>query len=494
MKTQSSYNNLEKIFKKLNVMNDISGLIHWDMEVMMPTSALPSHIDKLQLLSKLHSRLIESAKVKKLISEAQTEKLDAWQSVNLKLMEKEHILAKAIPDKLNKALINATNNCSMVWRTARVNDDYKSFSKALKPVLNLTKEMAHIRGECLKIDPYDALIDIYDPGRKASEIDHLFAAIQTNIKDLLAYRLENQTDAPNLCAHYPIAAQKKLGIECMKDIGFDFNRGRLDISIHPFCSGSADDVRITTRYDTKHFLSALLGILHETGHALYEMNLPKAWRGQPLGSSLGMAIHESQSHFVEMQLAQSTSFMKYLQPKLHKYFPDCADKLTLQALHATVCYAERSLIRVEADELTYPLHIILRYNLEKLLIGGELQLEDLPTAWNEGMQDLLGIKPSNNADGCMQDIHWPSGSFGYFPSYTLGSMTAAQLANKCRKSLPKYDEMISSGDLKGILSWLSENIHQQASFHETANNLIISATYESLNPRYYLEHLHKKYG
>jgi len=493
-KTLSPYKKLETIFKKLTILDEISNLIHWDIEVMMPPSALSMHIDKLQFLAKIRSEIIKNPKIYDLIGNAKSETLDKWQEANLQLMEKNYNLAQAIPIKLEQKFIKASTHCNAVWREARPNNDFKSFAAAFKPMLQLTREMAQIRGEVLKMKPYDALIDQYDPGRKSYEIDAFFSAIQGKIQDLVQSRIESQSPKPDLRGHYPEDIQKALGSECMHDLGFDFDRGRLDISTHPFCSGSMDDIRITTRYNTSDFLQSLMGVLHETGHAIYEMNLPKKWSNQPVGSALGMAIHESQSHFVEMQLVPTKEFMVYLQQKLNKHFPEHADKFTTDALLGNVTHVERSLIRVEADELTYPLHIMLRYQLEKLLISDQLQVDDLPQAWNERMQRLLGVTPTDNKDGCMQDVHWPSGAFGYFPSYTLGSMTAAQLASKCRSDIANYSEQVSVGHFQEIFSWLKNKVHQHGSRFTTADNLLLHATGERLNPQHYLDYLQNKYG
>lgn len=490
--TSSAYNKLEIIFKKLSILDDISSLIHWDMEVMMPASALSMHTNKLQLIDKMHSNVIKNKKILDLITDAKGAELTNWQHANLKLMEKTYLIHNAIPNKLNNEFIKATTHCNAVWREARPNDDYNSFATTLKPVLNLVREISQIKGSILQVPPYDALLDQFDPGRRSYELDALFSAIQGKIQHLIQQRISSQPKKPDLNGDYPIELQKALGAECMQNMGFDFTRGRLDVSTHPFCTGSLNDIRLTTRYTSTDFMSALTGILHETGHALYEMNLPEKWSTQLVGKSLGMTIHESQSHFVEMQLLPTKEFMQFLQPKLQRYFP--THHFSAEDLLSYITHVEPSLIRVHSDELTYPLHIILRYQLEKLMIEGQLQVEDLPQAWNEGMHRLLGITPSNNKDGCMQDIHWPTGGFGYFPSYTLGSMTAAQLAFKCRQDIPSYNKELADGNFQPIFSWLKTNVHQHGSFHASADKLLTHATGENINPKYYLDYLYQKYG
>lgn len=489
-----SYKKLEKIFKELNILNSIQSLIGWDIEVMMPPAALQMHVDKLQLLAKYEFEIIKNPKLRNLINDAKNEDLDDWQRSNLHLIEKDYMLKQAVPDKLEKEFIKAYTHSNAVWREAKPKDDFKSFASALAPMLELVIEIADIRASVLNLNRYDALLDSYDPGRKSSDIDNLFDYIEKPISQLIKNRVESQGEKPSIIGFYPEEKQKALGENCMKDLNFDFTRGRLDISTHPFCTGALNDIRITTRYNTEEFMSSLMGVLHETGHALYEMNLPKKWAKQPVGASLGMAVHESQSHFVEMQLTQTKEFISYLKRKIDKQFPEYKTKLTESLLLNNIMHVQPSLIRVDADELTYPMHIILRYRIEKMLINRSLNVYDLPDAWNDNMIKLLGVKPTSNKDGCMQDVHWPSGSFGYFPSYTLGSMIAAQLAYNCRKDIENYDGLISKGEFSPIFCWLKDKVHKQASLHLSSDNLLLHSTGENLNPKYYLSYLQNKYS
>lgn len=489
-----SYKKLEKLFKELNILNSIQSLIGWDIEVMMPPAALQMHVDKLQLLAKYEFEIIKNPKLQNLINDAKNEDLDNWQISNLHLIEKDYILKKAVPDKLEREFIKAYTHSNAVWREAKPNDDFKSFASALAPMLELVIEIADIRASVLNLSRYDALLDSYDPSRKSCEIDNLFDYIETPISQLIKNRVEFQSEKPSIIGFYPEEKQKALGEDCMKDLNFDFTRGRLDISTHPFCTGALNDIRITTRYNTEEFISSLMGVLHETGHALYEMNLPKKWAKQPVGASLGMAVHESQSHFVEMQMTQTKEFISYLKRKIDKHFPECKGWLTESLILNNMIHVQPSLIRVDADELTYPMHIILRYRIEKMLINRSLNVYDLPDAWNDHMMKLLGVKPASNKDGCMQDVHWPSGSFGYFPSYTLGSMIAAQLAYNCRKDIENYNDLISKGEFSPIFSWLKNKVHKQASLHLSSDNLLLDSTGEILNPKYYLSYLRNKYS
>jgi carboxypeptidase Taq len=277
----------------------------------------------------------------------------------------------------------------------------------------------------------------------------------------------------------------------MSALGFDFTHGRLDESLHPFCGGVPDDVRMTARYDESDVASGLMAVLHETGHALYNAGLPKAWRHQPVGAPRSTAVHESQSLLLEMQICRSRAFLGYLAPLLSETFGDqpafAADNLYRRAIRV-----ERSLIRVDADEVTYPLHIILRYRLEQALLAGDLTVADLPGAWHEGMRELLGVEPPSDREGVLQDIHWPTGAFGYFPCYTLGALMAAQLFEALRAAEPDLEAAIGRGDFRPLLAWLRRNVHEQGSLLDT-RTLLARATGRPLAPQPFLDHLRSRY-
>ncbi len=291
---------------------------------------------------------------------------------------------------------------------------------------------------------------------------------------------------------FPQAVQRELGLQAMQVLGFDFNGGRLDVSAHPFCGGVPEDVRITTRYDEDELLSALFGVVHETGHARYEQNLPRAWAGQPIALARSTAIHESQSLFFEMQLGRSEAFLRRLQPAIVESFgmQPAFEEGNFIAWNQRV---KPGYIRVEADEVSYPAHVVLRYEIERALIDGEIEVEDIPALWDEKMQAWLGLSTEDNyRNGCMQDIHWTDGGFGYFPSYTLGAMYAAQLFHAARVALPTLDEAIAQGDFSALFDWLRQNIWQHGSRFSTSQ-LIENATGEVLNADYFRQHLTRRY-
>jgi carboxypeptidase Taq len=278
----------------------------------------------------------------------------------------------------------------------------------------------------------------------------------------------------------------------MRVLGFDFDHGRLDVSLHPFCGGTADDVRVTTRYDEASFAPALMGIIHETGHALYELGLPATWRHQPVGRARGMSMHESQSLFWEMQVARGRPFLGWLAPRLAEAFGGNGAAWTADNLHRLHTRVRRSFIRVDADEVTYPAHVLLRYRLEKAMVAGTLEVAGLPAAWNEGMKELLGIVPPSDREGCLQDIHWFDGAWGYFPTYTLGAMTAAQLFDAARRGLPELPAMIERGEFAPLLAWLRDNVHRHAA-SLPAQELLVKATGRPLDPAVFRRHLEERY-
>jgi carboxypeptidase Taq len=328
-----------------------------------------------------------------------------------------------------------------------------------------------------------------------AQLDPLFGELARDLPGFVEQVLDHQKSRPEPVlptGPFPIPVQRDLATELMQVLGFDFEAGRLDISHHPFCGGAAGDVRITTRYSEEDFTESLMGVLHETGHALYEIGLPEAWRYQPVGHALGMAIHESQSLLVEMQVSRSRPFLEFALPRMQAAFGGSGPAWDVDNFHRLYTRVQRGFIRVAADEVTYPLHVVLRYRLERAILSGDLPLAELPDAWNAGMQELLGIEPPNDALGCLQDVHWPSGAFGYFPTYTLGAMAAAQLYAAARRAMPNLEDDIAEGRPAALVDWLRTNVHGRGSL-QTAEELMTVATGEPLNPKIFLDHLTHRY-
>ena len=472
-------------------------MLQWDAAAMMPTGSSEMRGEQLAALAEICHEKITSLEIADLLSDAESrlDSLDDWQQANLREMRRAYIHENAVPSDLVSALTKASNESEMNWRSARANNDFASFAKYFTPLLHLVREVANAKAEALDCSAYDALLDQYDPSTKSADIDPLFDDLKIFLPKLLDEVLEHQKKSPapiEIPGPFDIAVQKQLGLDMMKSLGFDFAHGRLDESHHPFCGGVSGDIRITTRYKTDNFTESFFGVMHETGHALYDMGLPKAWRLQPVGSARGMSMHESQSLMMEMQLGMSRPFLEYIAPKMQTAFAGNGKAWTPENIARMMTKVERSLIRVTADEVTYPLHVILRYELEKALLSGDLQVNDLPSAWNEKMKHYLGITPPDDKDGCMQDIHWAGGSIGYFPTYTLGAMIAAQLMNTAELQVNGLKESIAKGEFFILTNWLRENVHSKASCFSTLE-IIQQATGKPLNADIYKSHLKQRY-
>ncbi|MEX2009706.1 MAG: carboxypeptidase M32, partial [Dongiaceae bacterium] len=464
----SAYTELESRFRRLHALRDAGGVLHWDMSAMMPPGGAAARAEQLAALQVVCHGILADPKVADLLDAAESDSagLDAWQAANLAEMRWQWIHGTALDAALVEALSKAVSRCEGIWRRARPASDYAMVRPALAEVLALVREAAQAKAARLGCAPYDALLDEFEPGARAAEIDRVFDALAAFLPGLRAEAVARQAARPAPLAApgpFPAAAQRALGERLMRRIGFDFDHGRLDTSLHPFCGGAPDDVRITTRYDENDFAPALLGVLHETGHALYERGLPAAWRYQPVGRARGMALHESQSLLLEMQACRSRGFVAFLAPLLRDAFAGAGPAWEPENLYRQYTRVQPGTIRVNADELTYPAHIVLRYRLEKALIAGDLDLKDLPAAWNDAMVELLGVAPPDDREGCLQDIHWYDGAWGYFPTYTLGAVTAAQLFDAAGRADPDIPAAIGRGDFAPLVAWLGVNVHALAS-------------------------------
>ena len=472
-------------------------MLHWDAAAMMPAGGAAARAEQLATLRVLSHQHLTAPEIGDLLAETESESdaLDEWQRANLREMRRRRVHAAALPDTLVEAESRACSECEAVWRNARAQNDFAAVLPLLKRVLRLEREIAAIKAEHLETSPYEALLDQYEPGGSVATIDRLFDELTRFLPDLLEAVLTRQAAFPSLPAPsgpFPVDLQRRAGMQLMEHIGFDFTRGRLDVSAHPFCGGTPDDVRITTRYDENDFARALMGVLHETGHALYQRGLPAEWRLQPVGRARGMAVHESQSLLLEMQVCRSPAFLTFAAPILRGAFTGDGLGWGADALHRRQIRVQRGLIRVDADEVTYPAHVILRYRLERAMIAGDLAPADLPGAWAEGLRRLLGITPPNDREGCLQDIHWYDGVWGYFPTYTLGALIAAQLFEAAREAIPDVLQAIAQGEFAPLLGWLRERVHSKGSLLSTAE-LVENATGRPLGTASFERHLHDRY-
>jgi carboxypeptidase Taq len=487
----SAYDRLTKNFTRIATLNEAASVLSWDAAAMMPGGGAEARGEQMAVLAGLSHELLTAPNLAEDFAAAESPN-DDWNAANLALMREVHKRATALPGDLVEAVSRANSKCETIWRTARPASDFAAVRDALTEVVNLTRQSAMILAEALGTTPYDALLAGYQRGIKAADVLPVFAAYEEFLATALpaAEERQRQNPAPGLPpGPYPAALQEKVCRQLSEAAGLDYAHARLDRSAHPFCGGTPTDVRITNRYDETDFCAALMGVLHETGHGIYEQNLPAIWRRQLVGEAAGMAAHESQSLIVEMQTVRSDAYLGYLAPVLSDAF---GKAITVPALKSRLRHVERSFIRVEADEMTYPAHVILRFKLEQALISGDLAVADLPAAWNEGFEKLLGITPPDDRQGCLQDIHWHAGAIGYFPTYTLGAMAAAQLMAAARRALPDLDAAFSRGDISPLKTWLTANVHSLGA-KIGFNELLLNATGEALNPKAFEAHLTARY-
>ncbi|MEX0922064.1 MAG: carboxypeptidase M32 [Rhodovibrionaceae bacterium] len=492
-----NYRELEQRFRRLNALREAEGLLHWDGATLMPEGGAEARSEQLAALGVLGHELLTHGRTGELLDAAEAELNggDPWRAANLREMRREWRHATALDSAFVEALSKACNRCEMIWREARPKSDFALVLPALREVLALTREAAARKAEVFGCSPYDALLDLYEPGLQAARIDAVFAQVESFLPGLLEEVLECQAAAPAARmpeGPFPVARQEALARQVMAQVGFDFRHGRLDTSLHPFCGGVPEDVRITTRYDDADFLTSLSGVLHETGHALYERGLPADWRLQPVGKARGMMLHESQSLLIEMQACRSPEFIGYLAPLARAAFEGEGAVWEAENLLRLVNRVRPDFIRVDADEVTYPAHVILRTRLEQALLSGDLDPAELPGAWNEAMQRLLGITPPDDRRGCLQDIHWYDGAFGYFPTYSLGAMTAAQLFAAARAARPEIPAALARGDFAPLLAWLREKVHGLGS-SLSGEEIVAAATGAPLDPRVFEAHLRRRY-
>ena len=496
--TADAYALLKDRFARLAKLDEAMEMLAWDASVNMPTGGAKDRAEQTATLAALHHELLTAPEVGDWLDEADAAALadDMWDRANLHEMRRAYAHAAAVPGDLVEALTHASSDCEMAWRKARPAGDFAAVAPLLETLLGLVRQKAEAVGEALGVSPYNALLDTFEPGGTIEAIEPVFADLEKALPDLLTEVLAKQARDPSVLmpeGPFPVDKQKALGEKFMHAVGFDFDHGRLDISAHPFSSGTRDDSRITTRYDEDDFTSSLMGVLHETGHAMYERGLPRGdWRYQPVGRARGMSLHESQSLLIEMQACRSPAFLSWAVPIMAVAFGGEGETWEAANLRRLYTRVAPGFIRVDADEVTYPAHVILRTKLETALISGDLAVADLPGAWNEGMHKLLGITPPSDREGCLQDIHWYDGAFGYFPTYTLGAMTAAQLFAAAKASDPAIYESLADGHFAPLMAWLRENVHGKGSLL-SSTQLLEQATGKPLDAEVFMTHLRHRY-
>jgi len=492
-----AYHELERRFARMAALGEAGGMLNWDAQVMMPSGGAEARSEQLAALDVTAHEMLTDPRVGELLDAAEdgADGLDSWQQANLAEMRRQWRHATAVPSALVEALTRATKQCEMVWREAKPASDFARVKPYLGEVLRLVREEAAAKGEALGLSPYDALLDQFEPGMRAERVTRTFDDLAAFLPGFLDDVLRHQAARPapeRPQGPFPQAKQEALAAQLMHTMGLETAHSRLDTSSHPFTGGVPDDIRITTRWDEQDFTTGAMAVIHETGHALYERGLPKEWRRQPVGEARGMALHESQALLAEMQVSRGEHFLRHAAPVMREAFGGSGAAWEADNLHRLATRVEPGYIRVDADEVTYPAHVILRYRLETALISGDMPLDELPGAWNAGMRELLGITPPEDRLGCLQDIHWFDGGWGYFPTYTLGAIAAAQLYRSACTAEPGIPAYLERGDVSPLLSWLRAHVHALGSSLST-DEILRRATGRGLDVEAFKGHLRERY-
>lgn len=494
--SSSNYEELLQRCQELSDLGAVQALMSWDQETFMPPAGQPARGRQMAALSALSHQKMTSPEMGQLLEKLQGPEApeDSDARTTVERMAWSYERSTRVPEKLVREMTEAQSASVNAWAEAREKDDFPAFLPHLKRLLDLSREEADL----LKEDGqsrYDALLQSYERGASSAEIGAVFSELRDALTPLVQAISEKADAISDDCLHQAYAPEKQIefGKAVLRDMGFDFNRGRLDRSAHPFTSGfHPQDVRMTTKLDPQFFNPGFFATVHEGGHALYEQGYLEADYGTPLGSSISLGIHESQSRAWENLLGRSLPFWRYYYPALQQMFPEALTGVDLEDFYKAVNRVEPSLIRIEADEVTYSLHIILRFELEQALLEGDLSPEDLPEAWNEKVQQYLAVEVPSNRQGCMQDIHWAWGLLGYFPTYTLGNLYAAQFHQQAHKDIPDLQEAIEKGELQVFTQWLRENIHQVGQ-RRLAPELVQDITGKPLSAQPFILYLKEKY-
>ncbi len=485
------YKKLEKHFEGLSHLTTIQGLLNWDKNVLTGKKALPCRSEQMsELSSVIHERLTDK-RLENLFEKAFEEKdLKVWQKRNLEVMYDIFQKANLLDDDFVRKFSLASSHSHNVWIDAKKNNDWKSFSHALEKTVEYVKKKADLKAELKNTTRYNACIDSFEEGETVEHIDKLFLELKEFLMPKVSAFPEARPNHKDI--YFEPLQQERLFKEVMSYLMFDFEKGRLDEAIHPFCSAYKREARITTFYKEHDLFQGLLATVHETGHASYQLGLPEAWTGQPVGNSLGMSVHESQSLLFEMQVGRSKEFLSFMLKLIKKHFSE-TEKWSLEDVCKKVLKVERGCSRVQSDEMTYPLHVILRYEIEKELIEDKIKVSDIPELWNMKMEEYFGLSTKGRDDlGCLQDPHWSYGAFGYFPMYTLGALSAAQFFFKASDKIESLKEDFSKGNFEALLVWLEENVWKWGCFYK-ASELINKVTNSPLKVEAFKRHIERRY-
>ncbi|VAX37523.1 Thermostable carboxypeptidase 1 [hydrothermal vent metagenome] len=497
--SQSTYEKLTEALKKNELLNSCASLLGWDEHTYMPLAGTEHRANQMALLAGMSHEQLTSPQIGELLSEVEGTDLckDAAtpSAVNIREARRKYDRATKLPRKLVEEMSRVTSLAQQAWIAARKEKNFSQFCPWLEQVIALKREEAEAVGYGDGV-PYDALLDKYEPGAKTADIDAVFSPLRDELSRLVAAIAESniKPDSSIITRNYPKEAQIKFSTLAASSIGFDFESGRLDETAHPFCSGiGPGDCRLTTRYDEHHFPGAFFGTLHEAGHGIYDQGLNKEAFGTAMGQSVSLGIHESQSRLWENFVGRSRPFWNHFYKPAQTAFPEALKNVSLDEFYGAINTVQPSFIRVEADEVTYNLHVMLRFELEQKMIAGELEAADIPTAWNELFTSSFGITPPNDSLGCIQDIHWSMGLLGYFPTYALGNMYAAQLFEQAKQDVGDLDAMFSRGEFEPLKVWLNKQVHLRG-MQYWSSQLIEVITGEPLSHLPLVKHLKTKFS
>lgn len=456
-----AYGLLMERVKDIGRLNSIAQLLDWDQEVCMPKNGVAARAQQSALIAGLAHEQLVSSMTRELLERVRVGDDDPVAATNVRETRRSFDRASKVPTALVKEIAKVSSLAKDAWIQARQASDFRVFAPLLEQMVGLKKQQAECIG--FTTEAYDALLDEYEPGATAGQIDVLFEELGTATASLLGRigQASRQPDASILTRHYPQQQQAELSRVLAESLGFDFDSGRDDVSVHPFCTtiGGCGDVRITTRYQEDFFPCAIFGTMHEAGHGLYEQGMGAEHCFTPMGEAVSLGIHESQSRLWENMVGRSRAFWECHYTKTQKQFASALADVSLDAFYGAINAVAPSMIRVEADEVTYNLHIVVRFRIERDLLAGKIGVNDIPAVWNDTMSALLGVTPAHDAEGCLQDIHWSMGALGYFPTYALGNLYAAQFFEQARKDIPDLEDHIRNGRHQPLRTWLRENIH-----------------------------------
>jgi carboxypeptidase Taq (EC:3.4.17.19). Metallo peptidase. MEROPS family M32 len=488
-----NYEDFEDRARTLHGLGDVKELLHWDQQVMMPEKGIKARSMQNSKIAKIYHQKITSDVLSNLFQELDLNKFDLDERANIREVRREHDRASKVPEELQEKLSKKQSTAVNRWEEAREQDDFSLVEDELKEIVELKRRYA--KSIDSDKEPYRVLFEDYEPYISYERMEKIL----DRLKQSLTKIVDKIGDADDIDQNvfegeFPEEKQMSISREIVGQMGYDWSRGRLDVSEHPFTLGNQFDCRITTRFDEENLAESLGATIHECGHALYELGLPQDLYGLPAGSSRDLSIHESQSRMWENHVFKSKSFLKYLLPELRDTFTDQFEGVNVEDAYRSLNRVDSdNLIRINADEITYHLHIVVRFELERALINGELEVGELPSAWNDKYEEYLGVRPDSDSEGVLQDIHWYQGSIGYFPTYSLGSVLSAQFYSKADEEIDNLEEKIASGELQSLRDWLKENIHQKGCLYRT-EELVENVTGEKPTADFFLDYIERKFG